>query len=49
MKAFEKWCNDQGGINGRKLKDDLQVAKKELEEALAPLLAEAPAPCPERL
>ncbi|MEZ5144158.1 MAG: ABC transporter substrate-binding protein [Acidimicrobiales bacterium] len=27
MKAFEKWCNDQGGINGRKLKVDLLDSK----------------------
>jgi ABC-type branched-subunit amino acid transport system substrate-binding protein len=27
MKAFEKWCNDQGGINGRKLKVELRDAK----------------------
>lgn len=27
MQAFEKWCNDQGGINGRKLKVILGDAK----------------------
>ncbi|WP_334142570.1 ABC transporter substrate-binding protein [Rhabdothermincola sp.] len=27
MKAFEKWCNEQGGINGRKLKVELRDAK----------------------
>lgn len=27
MKAFEKWCNDQGGINGRTVKVELRDAK----------------------